>query len=98
MNKTIVSAFLLVAIATLSASAQDVPKINQAIPAAEEKTKVEVAQLSEAVKKTLATDACKNWQPTAAWSVNTTQPYYEVEVKMADKIKILKIDGEGKLK
>jgi hypothetical protein len=32
MNKTIVSALLLVAFATTSASVQDVPKTNQVIP------------------------------------------------------------------
>ncbi len=59
MNKTIVSAFLLVAFATTSASAQDVPKISNAIAASQEKNKVEIAQLPDAVKKTLDTEINK---------------------------------------
>jgi len=98
MKVTIVSALLLVAIATTPAKSQDVPKSNHAVPAADEKTKIEVAALPEAVKKTLATDAYKDWQPTAAWSVNTTPPHYEIEVKMGDKTNTLKIDAEGKVK
>jgi len=93
MKVTIVSAFLLVAIATTSANAQDVPKTNHAVPAADEKTKIEVAALPEAVKETLATVACKDWQPTDALSMHTTPPYYEVEVKMGDKTNTLKIDA-----
>lgn len=98
MNKTIVSAFLLVAFASTSAFAQDVPKTSQSIPVADEKTKIDVAQLPDAVKKTLAADTYKNGQPTTAWRINTTPPYYEVEVVVANKTNILKIDGEGKVK
>lgn len=89
MNKTIVSAFLLVAFATTSASAQDVPKTSQSIPAADEKTKIDVAKLPDVVKKTLATDAYKNGQPSAAWKVNKIPPYYEIEMTVANKTNIL---------
>ncbi len=59
MNKTIVSAYLLVAIATTSASAKDVPKISNTISASQEKNKVEIAQLPDAVKKTSGTEINK---------------------------------------
>lgn len=98
MKKTIVSAMLLTAIASTSAIAQDVPKSNQTAPTGQQKTKIEIAQLPDAVKKTLASDTYKNWQPTAAWSVNATPPFYEIEAKMADKTNTLRIDSEGKVK
>jgi hypothetical protein len=59
MNKTIVSAFLLVAIATTSASAKDVPKISNTISASQEKNRVEIDQLLDAVKKKLGTKTNK---------------------------------------
>ena len=59
MNKTIVSAFLLVAIATTSASAKVVPKISNTISASQEKNRVEIAQLLGAVKKKLGTKTNK---------------------------------------
>ncbi len=59
MNKTIVSAYLLVAIATTSASAKDVPKISNTISASQEKNRVEIDQLLDAVKKKLGTKTNK---------------------------------------
>lgn len=61
------------------------------------KTPVEVKDLPDAVKTTLASDKYKEWTPTAAFLVTKADKseYYQVDVKKQEETASLKLSKEG---
>jgi len=102
MKKVIVSAFMLVSVAT-TMYAQDV-KTTAPVAAAvtiapqdENKTKVDPATLPDAVKATLASDQYKGWTVSNAWATKADPVSFILELKKDDKITTLSIDKDGKV-
>ncbi len=63
------------------------------------KTPVELQDLPDPVKATLASDAYKDWTPTAAFHVKDSAKsieYYHIDVKKADETRFIRLDKEGK--
>lgn len=69
-----------------------------ATPQTEEKTKLDPANLPDAVKSTLATEQYKSWQPTSAWQLKAEPLFYVIELKKGDQTTLLKVDKDGKVK
>ena len=60
----------------------------------DEKVKIKVEELPDAVKNALEGDAYKGWAADAAY-FNKTKNYYEVGVKKGTETKTLKFSKEG---
>jgi len=57
------------------------------------KTKIDVNALPEAVKQALNSDTYAGWQAVAAWQVGDI---YEIELKKDDASQTVKLDKDGK--
>jgi len=102
MKKVIVSAFMLVSVAT-TMYAQDVKTTapattTAAAPQDDSKAKIDPATLPDAVKATLAGDQYKGWVISTAWATKTDPVSYTVELKKDDKTTIVNLDKDGKVK
>lgn len=97
MKKVIFSAALLAAISTSYAQSAATPLATVATQQ-DEKIKIEVTALPEPVKNTLAGDAYKGWQPTAAWTLKAQPDVFEIELKNGEQAKTVKFDKDGKAK
>lgn len=102
MKKMILAAFALTAFAA-NTYAQDATTAAAATPApqaqpqaAENKTQIATSALPEAVQKTLATDAYKDWKVVTAWQVTGAKEYYVLDVQKGEEKKTLKLNKEGK--
>jgi hypothetical protein len=62
---------------------------------ADEKVKVKVEELPEAIKTTLASEPYSAWKAEAAL-LNKTKDYYEIEVKKGVEKKTIKLSKDGK--
>jgi hypothetical protein len=62
---------------------------------ADEKVKVKLEELPEAVKTTLATEPYNVWKAETAY-LNKTKDHYEIEVKKGTEKKTLKFSKDGK--
>lgn len=62
-----------------------------------DKTKVDAAALPDAVKKTLASDAYKDWTLVEAWHVAGKKEHYVLEMKKGAETTKLKINKEGQV-
>lgn len=60
----------------------------------EEKVKIKVEELPDAVKTALEGDAYKGWSASAAY-YNKTKDHYEVDVKKGTESKTLKFTKDG---
>ncbi|MBS1688912.1 MAG: hypothetical protein JSS96_09325 [Bacteroidetes bacterium] len=107
MKKVILSAFTLIACASVSyaqtaATAQPIAQASATTASAqsaapdEQKTKIEASALPDAVKATLAGAEYKDWTVATAWSVKADTEYYVVELKKADQTTTVKFDKDGK--
>lgn len=63
---------------------------------ADEKVKIKVEELPDAVKTALASDSYKGWSADAAF-YNKTKDNYEVQVKKGTETKTLKFSKEGSI-
>lgn len=105
MKKMILAAFALTAFAantyaqnaTTAATGATTPQAQtQTQDAAEKKTQIAASALPEAVQKTLATDAYKDWKVVTAWQVTGAKEYYVLDVQKGEEKKTLKLNKEGK--
>jgi hypothetical protein len=63
---------------------------------ADEKVKIKVEELPDAVKTALASDSYKGWSADAAF-YNKTKDNYEVQVKKGTETKTLKFSKDGNI-
>jgi hypothetical protein len=64
---------------------------------ADERTAVKQEELPAAVKQTLAADEYKGWETASIfWVKNEKAEYYEVSLKQADKVSVVKLNKDGK--
>lgn len=101
MKKLILSAAVIACagFTTLKANTTDLSSsIAYTVQDSVTKTPVEIIALPEPVKATLASDAVKDWIPTAAFLVKDSKgnEYYHIDVKKADETKFIKLDKDGK--
>jgi hypothetical protein len=62
---------------------------------ADEKVKMKMEDLPEAVKTTLATEPYSGWKAETAY-LNKTKDHYEIEVKKGTEKRTVKISKDGK--
>ncbi|WEK18848.1 MAG: hypothetical protein P0Y49_18900 [Candidatus Pedobacter colombiensis] len=99
MKKIILSAAFLAFAGLTTVKASDI-KVPVAINAQQDsvtKTPVEVKDLPDAVKTTLASDKYKAWAPTAAFLVTKADKseHYQIDVKKQEETASLKIGKDG---
>lgn len=99
MKKIILSAAILAFAGLTTVKANEI-KAPVAITAQQDsvtKTPVEVKDLPDAVKTTLASDKYKEWIPTAAFLITKADKseYYQVDVKKQEETASLKIGKDG---
>ena len=100
MKRTILATLFLASISIVSVNAQ--PSATQeaataAVVAADE-TPIKPADLPEAVKKTLATDAYAKWSITGAAVVKAGESeYFKVDLVNGEEKQTIKLDKEGQL-
>jgi ribosomal protein L21E len=63
---------------------------------ADEKVKIKVEELPDAIKTALASDSYKGWSADAAF-YNKTKDSYEVQVKKGTETKTLKFSKDGNI-
>ncbi|MES2455753.1 MAG: hypothetical protein V4594_09445 [Bacteroidota bacterium] len=101
MKKFILSAaFLAVAgLTTVKANEIKNPVIVAVQQDSTTKTPVEIKDLPDSVKATLASEPIKAWTPTAAFLITNADKtsYYQVDVKKEEELKSLKIGKDGKI-
>jgi len=101
MKKFILSAaFLAVAgLTTVKANGIKNPVIVAVQQDSTTKTPVEIKDLPDSVKATLASEPIKAWTPTAAFLITNADKtsYYQVDVKKEEELKSLKIGKDGKI-
>lgn len=99
MKKIILSAalFAFAGLATVKASDVKNPIVITAQQDSVTKTPVELKDLPEAVKTTLASDKYKEWTPTAAFLVTKADKseHYQVDVKKEEQTASLNLTKEG---
>lgn len=89
----IVAALLMVGVATVTTA---VPVASEVVMnQGDEKVKIKLADLPEAVKATLQTEPYTGWTIENVYH-NKTQDHYEVEVKKGTEKKTLKFSKDGK--
>ncbi|WP_342330434.1 hypothetical protein [Pedobacter sp. FW305-3-2-15-E-R2A2] len=99
MKKIILSAAFLAFVGLTQVKASDVK--NPAIVTVKQdsvtKTPVELKDLPDAVKTTLASDKYKEWTPTAAFLVTKADKseYFQVDAKKGEETASLKLSKEG---
>jgi hypothetical protein len=99
MKKIILSAAFLAFVGLTQVKATDVK--NSTIVTVRQdsvtKTPVELKDLPDAVKTTLASDKYKEWIPTAAFLVTKADKseYYQVDAKKGEETASLKLSKEG---
>lgn len=91
-----------------SASAQSTPTAQQPQQGQQDRQKVAVDELPEAVRTTLEGNAFSGWTVANAYTVSpkgtsgqtsaTTEKEYEVELKKGSEMKTVRIDKDGKVK
>lgn len=98
MKKIVLSA-LFVAFAATATIAQPVKATVEIVALQEEKTPVKLEELPDAIKKTLSGDEYKDWLPSEAFVVTPEEgaKYYEVTLKKAEEVKVVKLDEAGKV-
>ena len=101
MKKFILSAaFLAVAgLTTVKANEIKNPVIVAVQQDSTTKTPVEIKDLPDSVKATLASEPIKAWTPTAAFLITNADKtsYYQVDVKKEEEVRSLKIGKDGKI-
>jgi len=100
MKKFILSAALLAVTGLASVKASEVKNPTMvAVQDSTTKTPVEIKDLPEAIKTTLASEPVKDWIPTAAVLVTLADKssYYQVDVKKGEETKALKFAADGKI-
>ncbi|MBL7857933.1 MAG: hypothetical protein JNM57_09600 [Cyclobacteriaceae bacterium] len=70
-------------------------KSGAAIAAVQEKVKINVDELPDAIKTTLTGDNYKDWEVVSAYELKS-KSQYEVEVKKGAETKTLKFSADGK--
>ena len=99
MKKIILSAAFLAfaGLTTVKASEIKVPVVISAVQDSVTKTPVEVKDLPDAVKTTLASDKYKEWIPTAAFLVTKADKseHYQIDVKKQEETASLNIGKDG---
>lgn len=102
MKKIILSAAFLALAGFTTVNANEVAKDRYTVAARQDsttKTPVELKDLSDSVKATLASEPVKAWTPTAAFLITNADKtsYYLVNVKKESEEGALKIDKDGKI-
>lgn len=99
MKKIILSAAFLAFAGLTAVKANDIkaPIVVTALQDSVTKTPVEVKDLPDAVKTTLASDKYKEWIPTASFLVTKADKseYYQIDVKKQEETASLKIGKDG---
>ncbi|WGQ12471.1 hypothetical protein QG516_12630 [Pedobacter gandavensis] len=99
MKKIILSAAFLAFAGLTQVKATDVknPVIISVKQDSTTKTPVELKDLPDAVKTTLASDKYKDWTPTAAFLIVNADKteFFQVDVKKGDEAASLKITKDG---
>jgi len=101
MKKFILSAAFLAVAGLTTVKANEIK--NPVIVAVQQdstiKTPVELKDLPDSVKTTLASEPIKAWTPTAAFLITNADKtsYYQVDVKKEEELKSLKIGKDGKI-
>ncbi len=83
------------AVSVASAQRIDAPSA-QSQDQADEKVKIKIEELPDAVKTALASDSYKGWSADAAF-YNKTKDNYEVQVKKGTETKTLKFSKDGNI-
>ncbi|MEJ2879917.1 hypothetical protein [Pedobacter sp. GR22-6] len=101
MKKIILSAAFLAVAGLTTVKASDIknPVAVAVVQDSTTKTPVEIKDLPDAVKTTLASEPVKDWIPTASFLVTLADKstYYQVDVKKEEETKSLKIAADGKI-
>lgn len=96
MKKLIVAVSMLVLGAgTVSTAVAKEASSATTILQADEKVKVKVEELPEAIKTTLASEPYSAWKAETAL-LNKTKDYYEIEVKKGTEKRTIKLSKDGK--
>ena len=100
MKKIILSAAFLALAGFTTVNANEITKEKYTIAVRQDsttKTPVELKDLPDSVKATLASEPVKAWTPTAAFTVKDgDKSYFQVDVKKEEETASLKFDAEGK--
>ncbi|MFA6944606.1 MAG: hypothetical protein WC220_01780 [Pedobacter sp.] len=102
MKKLILSAAVIACTGFTALQAKTTENISAALYTVQDsvtKTPVELKDLPDPVKATLASDAYKEWTPIAAFHVKDSTKgteYYHIDIKKADKTRFIRLDKEGK--
>jgi len=102
MKKIILSAAFLALAGFTTVNANEIKKDTYTVAVRQDsttKTPVELKDLPEAVKTTLASEPVKAWTPTAAFLITNPDKtsYYLINVKKEAEEGSLKIDKDGKI-
>jgi beta-mannanase len=96
MKKLIaVSMFVFVVCAVPMVQAKNSALVKSTLSQADEKVKVKLEELPEAVKNALATEPFSAWSAESAM-LNKTKDHYEIEVKKGAEKRVLKFSKDGK--
>jgi len=100
MKKIILSAAILAVVGLTTVKANQTIQSPIAVIAYQDsvtKTPVEIKDLPDAVKATLASDKYKDWTPGAAFLITQADKseYYQVDVKKQEESASLKIGKDG---
>lgn len=101
IKKLILSAVVVsfAGIASVKANTTDnVLSTTYAVQDSVTRTPVQVTDLPEPVKATLASDAVKEWTPTTASLVKDAKgnEYYHIDVKKGEETKFIKLNKDGR--
>lgn len=101
MKKVFFSAGVLLMLSTAS-FAQDAAvssEVTILTPAdkGDDKKKITATELPDAVQKTLASDAYKEWQLVTAWHVTGKDEHYVLEMRKGEEKSTLKMNKEGQI-
>ncbi len=99
MKKLILSAAFLAFAGIASVKANEIKILSPEIAVQDStvKTPVKLEELPDSVKATLASDAYKDWTPTAAFWVKEEGgvEYYQINVKKEEEVGSVKIKKDG---
>jgi hypothetical protein len=101
IKKAIFSALVVsfAGLATVKAhTVNSISATEYAVQDSTKRTPVQIADLPAPVKATLASDAVKEWVPSAAYLVKDAKgtEYYHIDVKKGEEAKFIKLTADGK--
>lgn len=102
MKKMILSAAILACTGFTALQAKTTENISVSSVTVQDsvtKTPIELKDLPEPVKATLASNTYKDWTPVAAFHMKDAKKgteYYHVDVKKADETRFIRLDKDGK--